>query len=74
MFAKNRFADGGAVGAALTMDPTHPVKTDEPEFQRFGGYWQWFEKNTDGTFKSINTNATKNPVALLEQKKCFQSK
>ena len=69
MFAKNRFADGGAVGAALTMDPTHPVKTDEPEFQRFGGYWQWFEKNTDGTFKSINTNATKNPVALLEQKK-----
>ncbi|MBP7369187.1 MAG: TonB-dependent receptor [Paludibacteraceae bacterium] len=69
MFAKNRFADGGAVGAALTMDPTHPVKTDDPEFQRFGGYWQWFEKNTNGTFKSINTNATKNPVALLEQKR-----
>ncbi len=72
MFAKNRFADGGVVGAALTMDPTQPVKVSDTTsvyYKNFGGYWQWYEKNDNGSFKSTNTNATKNPVALLEQKK-----
>lgn len=72
MYAKNRFADGGVVGAAITMDPTQPVMvtdTTSVYYQYFGGYWQWYEKNANGSFKDRNSQATKNPVALLNQKK-----
>lgn len=63
MVVKNRYADGGVVGAASSMDPTQPVRSTDPEFARFGGYWQWLW--ADG---NANTNATRNPVATLEQK------
>ncbi|MBQ5749872.1 MAG: SusC/RagA family TonB-linked outer membrane protein, partial [Bacteroidaceae bacterium] len=60
MLANNRFADTGAVGAALAFDPTQPVydTTDDA----FGGYWQW------RTSTGRNSLATQNPVAMLEQK------
>lgn len=41
MFAKTVYADGGAMGAALGMDPTKPVRTSDPRFKNFGGYYQW---------------------------------
>jgi TonB-dependent starch-binding outer membrane protein SusC len=63
MLAKNRYADGGVVGAAMSMDPTQPVTSDLPAFKPFGGYWEWLK--SDG---SANNLATRNPVATLNQK------
>ena len=67
MYTKNRFASTDAVGTAVRMDPTHPVRSNEEPFQtHFGGYWQWATYNKDGSFKSVNGNAPANPVALLD--------
>jgi TonB-dependent starch-binding outer membrane protein SusC len=55
----NRFADEGAIGAAVTFDPTQPVFTTN----KFGGYYEWLQ--TDG--KPIDL-ATRNPVGLLDQR------
>lgn len=73
MIAKNRYADGGAVGSAVSFDPTQSVRSDDPYHQYyFDGYFQW---NTDAsslnddTWKcTFNGNAPGNPVALLEEK------
>jgi TonB-dependent starch-binding outer membrane protein SusC len=56
----SRFADWGAVGAAIAMDPTKPVY--QPG-NGFGGYYQWTD--ADGLF---NPNATRNPLSMLEQR------
>ncbi len=53
------FGNGDAIGAALRMDPTQPVKAEG--FDQFNGYWTWLGGNTD----LPNTLATVNPVALL---------
>lgn len=69
MYIKNRFADTGAVGDAVRFDPTQPVKsTEEPFASKTEGFWQWATYNNDGSFKAINSNAPRNPLALLEQK------
>jgi iron complex outermembrane receptor protein len=57
---KNRFANGGAVGAAIAMDPTQPVRAENP---LYGGYFQWLQSNN----LPIAIGATRNPVAMLEQ-------
>ena len=73
MIAKNRYADGGAIGAARYMDPTKPVHVNNDLYNKyFGGYTQWFAEGstlldpTQGI--SYNRNATQNPVAMLELK------
>ncbi|MCZ4694739.1 TonB-dependent receptor [Ancylomarina euxinus] len=60
MAIENQFADKGAIGSALRMDPTQSVfnKTGI-----YGGYTTWLMG--DG---SRNVNATRNPVAQLQQK------
>ncbi|MDG5766142.1 SusC/RagA family TonB-linked outer membrane protein [Balneolales bacterium ANBcel1] len=58
---ENRFADQGALGAAVAMDPTQPVRVDD---DRFGGYFAWL----DGSDNPIPISTT-NPVALLEQRR-----
>ncbi|MFA8433185.1 MAG: SusC/RagA family TonB-linked outer membrane protein [Marinifilaceae bacterium] len=63
MFIKNRFADKGAVGSALRMDPTKPVKDSDAKYDKYGGYYTWLME--DGT---RNVNGTRNPVAQLKQK------
>jgi len=63
MWAENSYADGGVVGAAASMDPTQPVRSDSAAFKPFGGYWEWL--NSTGT---ANNLATRNPVATLNQK------
>ncbi|MGB4415504.1 MAG: TonB-dependent receptor [Paludibacter sp.] len=69
MIVNNRFADNGVVGGAARMDPTHPaVNSPDTVHNRFGGYWEWYDTKTDGTFKSVNNMATRNPLAILEQK------
>ncbi len=62
MIANSRFADTGAIGAAINFDPTQPVMDGN---SKYGGYFAW-ENPSSGEFISI---ATKNPVAMLKQKK-----
>ena len=73
MLAQNRYADGGAVGSAVWMDPTKPITGDDPVYQEyFDGYAQWYTSAAyDGAANwkyTKNSNATANPVALLKQK------
>ncbi len=57
MYSKTRFADTGAIGSAISFDPTQPVKNGS----MWGGYYTW---TTDaGKLAPI---AGKNPMAILE--------
>lgn len=58
MLSDNHFADRGAIGNALSFDPTRPVRDTST---RYGGFTTW-------TIANGNPNglATTNPVALLE--------
>jgi TonB-linked SusC/RagA family outer membrane protein len=58
MVSDNHFADRGAIGNALSFDPTKPVRDTST---RYGGFTTW-------TIPNGNPNglATTNPVALLE--------
>jgi TonB-dependent starch-binding outer membrane protein SusC len=55
---RNLYADKSAIGAAVAFDPTQPVHQDNA----FGNYFQWA---TGGAYE---VNASRNPVAFLEQK------
>lgn len=75
MYAKTRYANNDAVGAALRMDPTQVVRSDDPRFTNYNGYTAWTQvtddksplpKDTYPTF--ANGNAPDNPVALLNEK------
>jgi iron complex outermembrane receptor protein len=57
MWSRTRFADTGAVGAAVAFDPTQPVYDKN---SIWGGYFTWTDNS--GKYASI---ATKNPVATL---------
>lgn len=56
-FIKNQFNNGGAIGAALQMDPTKPVNNTDGEY---GGYWAWLQSNGDPVVQG-----TSNPMSLL---------
>lgn len=73
MIAKNRYADGNAVGSAVSFDPTQSVRSDNPYHQYyFDGFFQWntdaSSLNDDTWKRTFNGNAPGNPVALLEEK------
>jgi iron complex outermembrane receptor protein len=55
----NRFADEGAIGNAVSFDPTKPVLSGS---NRYGGYWEWLDN--DGLPKQLSN---RNPVALLDE-------
>lgn len=57
MYSHTRFADTGAIGSAISFDPTQPVMNGS----QWGGYFTWTDD--DGKYASI---AAKNPVAILE--------
>ncbi len=63
---QNRFADeGGAIGAAVSFDPTKPVYSGN---EVFGGYWEWIVPNSNPPVP-VNTNggaSAPNPLSLLE--------
>lgn len=52
----NFFANQGAIGSAVTFDPTQPVNGTE-----YDGYFEWLDPATG----KPNTLAPRNPVALL---------
>ena len=57
---KNRFADGGAVGAAASFDPTQNISQNN----QYGGYFEWLQSNG----KPIGTgggSSQPNPLSLL---------
>ena len=73
MYEKDRYAPaGGAVGAAVTIDPTRPVYGVGSDYQFVGGYWQ---NLINATFsdpkwaKTTNSNAAQNPLALLNNQR-----
>lgn len=75
MYAKTRYANNDAVGAALRMDPTQVVRSDDPRFVNYNGYTAWTQVTDDknplpkDTYPTYaNTNAPSNPVALLNEK------
>lgn len=53
----NHFADGGAIGNAVSFDPTKPVRSTS---NRYGGYWEWLDP--DGLPTQLSN---RNPVSLL---------
>lgn len=74
MYAKNRYADGGAIGSAVAYDPTQSVyDTTSTDAANFGGYHAWrgagLDPTEDPTWPAtLNTLATRNPVAILNLK------
>lgn len=59
----NNFGDAGAVGAAISMDPTQPVRDGNTAY---GGYYTRLRVGQPAN-GLINQNSTGNPVALAEQ-------
>lgn len=56
----NRFADeGGAIGSAVSFDPTKPVYADN----KWGGYYEWLQPPPNSTLPI--PLATRNPLGLL---------
>lgn len=61
---KARFASLGAIGAAISFDPTQPIyATENP--QRFGGYFEWLDKASATGLVNL---AGRNPLGQLEQR------
>ena len=61
-YAKNWYANQGAIGAANHYDPTKPVYSNEPGYS-LNSYTTWYDASGN-----INTMATMNPVALLNDR------
>lgn len=57
-YIENRFADKGAIGSAVRMDPTQPVYN---QTGLYGGYYAWLNNSNEP-----NPLATSNPLALLD--------
>ena len=70
MYARNVYANTGAIGEATRFDPTHPVK--ETGFDAYGGFFSWTDAAAalnDPTFAQLkNSKAASNPVAMLDEK------
>ena len=67
-WTKSRWADTGAVGNAVRMDPTQPITSNNPMYDGTGGYFEWMQPNgSDPAWPyTKNTNAPYNPVAMLD--------
>ena len=61
---KARFGNTGAIGAAISFDPTQPIYATEGK-QRFGGYFEWLDKTSATGLVNL---AGRNPLGLLEQR------
>jgi TonB-dependent starch-binding outer membrane protein SusC len=55
----NVFANEGAIGAAVSFDPTQPVNNTTG---KNGGYWEWLQGGNPVEL------STRNPLGLLEQR------
>lgn len=68
-YIRNNFGDAGALSSAISFDPTHPVRSNEPIVSGNSGfqylYNGYYEVHNNGT---LNDNAARNPMGLLEQR------
>lgn len=68
-YIRNNFGDAGALSSAISYDPTHPVRSNEPIVSGNSGfqylYNGYYEVHNNGT---LNDNAVLNPMGLLEQR------
>ncbi|MDU0371535.1 SusC/RagA family TonB-linked outer membrane protein [Hymenobacter endophyticus] len=74
----NNFSNQGAVGNAVTFDPTQPVQVNGTEGNPFGltpaqlaaygGYTEFNNKDDNGVV-SLNTLSPRNPVGLINQRR-----
>lgn len=60
--SKNKFANEGAIGAAVNFDPTQSVYSAK---QEYGGYWEWLDPSSANGLKAL---APKNPLGILMQR------
>ena len=76
-FEKDRYAKvGDAIGNALQMDPTQPVRVNDEKYNTVGGYFQYLQpkndKITDPNWTNIAASqVSQNPVAVLDNYKCI---
>ncbi|NLR90381.1 SusC/RagA family TonB-linked outer membrane protein [Flammeovirga agarivorans] len=63
MFVNNKFGNTGAIGSAVSYDPTQPVYDDR--FPQYGGYHTW--TNTSDPASGRSVNAPSNPMAMVHQ-------
>ncbi|MGC4101215.1 SusC/RagA family TonB-linked outer membrane protein [Ferruginibacter sp.] len=56
---KTRFANQGAIGGAVSFDPTQNIRSNSP---RYNGYYEWLESNGD-----LILNRPNNPVGMLKE-------
>lgn len=73
MYAKNRYADGGAISSAVRMDPTQSVYDTRDDYKKyFDGYFQWTSSgaslNDPAWLLTTNSLAPSNPVSMLKLK------
>lgn len=66
-YTKNRYADQGAIGTAVQMDPTQPIMTNDEAHKPFGGYWFLIGKNDAGQVIP-RPLAPRNPLAMLMER------
>ena len=75
-YSKTKPGGTDAVGTAITMDPTRPVRSNDEQFKNWGGYWQWTKATTsyDPTFPyARNDDAPANPVEKVENYNFYKS-
>ena len=76
-YSKTNPGGQGAVGAAITMDPTRPVKSSDDRFKNWGGYWQWTKATTsyDSTYPydRMSDQSPSNPVELVDHYNFYKS-
>jgi TonB-linked SusC/RagA family outer membrane protein len=66
-FIKNQFSDTGAVGAAVSYDPTKPVYTAYPMKDGSDGVlWNGYTNWMNGA--AMNANSAQNPLAMINDK------
>ncbi|MBS1669421.1 MAG: SusC/RagA family TonB-linked outer membrane protein [Bacteroidetes bacterium] len=63
-----RFANQGAIGSAIAMDPTQPVYLKGSQFGGYNEYTTLVTTTGGGSYLKPRALATQNPLALLEQK------
>ncbi len=60
--SRSRFANEGAIGSAVSFDPTQPVYSGNP---RYGGYFEWLDASASTGLRQLSP---RNPVGLLNQR------
>ena len=62
-YTHSTFGNSGAIGAALSFDPTQPVFGVGSAYDQFNGYWNWTDAGGGMTPQS-----TRNPVGMLHSR------